>query len=191
MTISAEQREYTGQEFKGLTLPGTRLDSIEFESCTFVRCSFREGQFETCKFRDCTFRKCDLTFAHVDGCVFAGTVFEDCQLVGINWTEAAWTKSMLRQPVSFSGCALNHSIFTGLKLHGLRLTKCLARNVDFSECDLTRADLRRNGSVRKQVLAHQPDRGRFHRRDRLRHLGNPQHAQEDEILAPRGHLAAT
>lgn len=133
-------KEYAGQEFKNLQLAGARLDALEFESCTFSKCSFREADFRACQFRECTFRKCDLALVHVKDCVFVETSFEDCQLVGVDWTEAAWSKSLLHQPFGFANCALNHSVFTGLKLRGLKLTKCLARDSDFSECDLSRAN---------------------------------------------------
>jgi fluoroquinolone resistance protein len=135
-----KQKEYNAEDFKNLDLAGARLDGKEFESCTFTRCTFREAALENCKFRACTFRKCDLALVHVKGCAFADTTFEDCQLVGVNWSELAASKSFLRPPVNLTGCALNHSLFTGLTLRGIKLTKCVARDVDFSECDLTRAD---------------------------------------------------
>ncbi|MGE5602658.1 MAG: pentapeptide repeat-containing protein, partial [Nitrososphaerales archaeon] len=113
MDLSNQQGEYSAEGFKSLDLAGARLAGKEFESCTFTRCTFREAVLETCKFRACTFRKCDLALVHVKGCTFVDTVFEDCQLVGVNWSELAASKSLLRPPVNFTGCALNHSLFTG------------------------------------------------------------------------------
>ena len=140
MNLTEGQKDYSSQEFKGLVLKDAQLKSMEFESCVFSRCSFHDAAFEYCRFRDCTFQKCDLSFAHFKACTFVHTAFEDSQLIGINWTETAWTKSMLREPVNFVSCALNHSIFTGLSLRAVSIVKCVARDVDFSECDLTRAN---------------------------------------------------
>jgi uncharacterized protein YjbI with pentapeptide repeats len=140
MTAIGEQQDFTGQDFKNLDLTAARLEGRLFESCTFTRCILREAVLDSSKFMACTFRKCDLALVHVKSCSFADTVFEDCQLVGVNWSEVATTKSLLRPPFHFTGCSLNHSLFTGLKLRGIRLTKCVARDVDFSECDLARVN---------------------------------------------------
>lgn len=139
MDLGSKQ-EYNGEEFKNLDLTGAHLESRQFEGCTFVKCAFREAVLDYAKFRDCTFRKCDLTFVQLKGCTFADTVFEDCQIIGVNWSDVATKKSLLRPLASFTNCALNHSVFTGLQLRELKLIKCVARDVDFSECDLTRAN---------------------------------------------------
>ncbi len=133
------QKEYGGEEFKNLDLAGARLEGREFEACTFTKCVLREAVLDYAKFRGCTFKKCDLALAHVKGCSFSDTAFEDCQLAGINWSEIAATKSALRPPLNFTNCSLNHSVFTGLHLKGIRLERCVARDVDFSEVDLSRA----------------------------------------------------
>jgi fluoroquinolone resistance protein len=140
MDLSSAQREHDCEEFKGLSLRGGKLAGREFVSCSFVKCSFREAAFEECTFRDCTFRGCDLSLARFKNCAFVCTRFEDSQLVGINWTEAGWAKKMLREPVHFVNCALNHSVFAGLNLRSVSITRCVARDVDFSDSDLTRAD---------------------------------------------------
>ncbi len=134
-------REFSGEDFKNLDLARARLAGHTFESCTFTRCTVREAVFDKCRFAGCTFRKCDLALVHVEGCTFADTTFEDCQLAGVNWSEMAAAKSLLRPPFYFVGCALSHSLFMGLKLKGIKLAKCVARDVDFSDCDLTRANL--------------------------------------------------
>jgi fluoroquinolone resistance protein len=140
MNLTEGQTDYNSEEFKGIVLKDAKLKSIEFESCVFTKCSFRDTELEQCKFRDCTFRRCDLSFLQFKACSFVHTTFEDSQLIGVNWTETGWTKSMLREPVNFVNCALNHSIFTGLSLRAVSIVKCVARDVDFSDCDLTRAN---------------------------------------------------
>ncbi len=134
------QRECDGREFKGVALVGGSVESKEFDSCVFTKCSFRETSFKSCRFCSCRFRRCDLSLAHVAHCAFVDARFEDCALIGINWTEAAWRKNVLAAPVHFVNCALNHSVFMGLSLRGITVARCVAKDVDFSECDLTRAD---------------------------------------------------
>ncbi len=133
---------YASQEFRGLSLQGQKLQSAEFDSCTFIKCGFHETRFERCKFRECRFQGCDLSLARFNACTLTYARFEDCQLVGINWTETAPAKSFLHAPLYFAGCALNHSVFTGLNLRSMVMTKCVAIDVDFAQCDLTRADCR-------------------------------------------------
>jgi len=142
MNLSQERKEYAAQEFKGLNHKGEVIRSKEFESCTFLKCSFRESLFQYCTFRDCIFRASDLSLVRFEGCAFVNCQFESCELIGINWTEAAWPKAWLREPVHFVECALNHSIFIGMSLRGVGMTRCVARNVDFEECDMTKADCR-------------------------------------------------
>jgi uncharacterized protein YjbI with pentapeptide repeats len=139
MDLSGTQTEYS-QEFKGLNLRGGLVEQKEFNACTFVKCSFRETIFRSCEFRDCVFRGCDLSLANLKGCVFKGTLFEDSQVIAVNWTETAWGKSKFLRPVDFSGCVLNHSTFMGLDLKKIKISRCIARDVDFSDANLTQAD---------------------------------------------------
>lgn len=140
MDFSGPEKEFTSAEFKGVALKNEIVDDREFDTCVFVKCSLREIQFTGCKFRNCTFRGCDLSLSSFENCLFAETHFEDSQLVGLDWTRTAWAKSKFIQPVSFVGCVLNYSTFTGLNLKQVNLKKCIAHDVDFTEADLTRTD---------------------------------------------------
>ena len=142
MDLSEEQKEYVAQEFKGLNHKGGVIRSKEFEACMFLKCCFQGGLFQHCAFRDCVFRASDLSFVRFDGCKFANCRFESCDLISIDWTQAAWPKAWLREPVHYIECALNHSLFIGVSLRGVTMTRCVARNVDFEDCDMTRADCR-------------------------------------------------
>ena len=142
MDLSEEQKEYVAQAFKGLNHKGAAVRSKAFESCTFLKCTFQECLFRDCGFRDCVFRASDLSFVQFEGCTFVNCRFESCELIGINWTQTAWSKARLREPVHFVDCTLNHSIFIGVSLRGITMTRCVARNVDFEECDMTKTDCR-------------------------------------------------
>jgi len=75
------------------------------------------------------------------GSLFAGPIFEESKLVGIDWTLAAWPPLRLRNTLRFSRCAMGHSTFIGLKLSRMQLIGCTATNADFREADLSKADL--------------------------------------------------
>lgn len=133
--------EYNNQAFKKIQCPGERLETKEFYECTFSDCVFTEAVFDHCRFVDCTFQGCDLSLAQVPGCTFRGVTFEKSKLVGIDWTKAIWgRKQGILNSVGFAECTLNYSTFIGAPMPGLRMTQCLAHDVDFAEADLTSAD---------------------------------------------------
>jgi fluoroquinolone resistance protein len=135
------EREYEDREFKDLTVHGEEIGFKEFRECVFVGCSFREAVFRACRFHTCLFRQCDLSIVRVRDCGFTNTTFEDSKAVGINWAEADWPrgKSLLAS-IDFFNCAVSYSTFIGLRLPRINITRCVARDVDFSGADLTRAN---------------------------------------------------
>jgi fluoroquinolone resistance protein len=138
--LTGTQSEYNSLEIRAANLRGGLLEQKEFIACTFIKCVFRETVFHGCEFRECLFRGCDLSLSSLKSSVFSGCLFEDCQLVGVNWTEAAWKKSRLLKPVDFSGCSINHSTFMGMDLKKIRIIRCSAREVDFTDANLSLAD---------------------------------------------------
>ncbi|NLE44935.1 MAG: pentapeptide repeat-containing protein [Chloroflexi bacterium] len=126
------------------TFEGTRQDRAQIVGCTFydcvlVRCNFIESVLRGCKFVRCLFRQCDLSLSQVMGTSFTSTQFEDCKLIGIDWTQAHWSETRLVSPVGFLQCAISHSTFIGLDLTEIRIEDCVAVDVDFREANLTRA----------------------------------------------------
>ena len=142
MDLSGDQNEYNALELKGASFRNDRLDHKVFTSCGFMKCSFREATFSYCKFNNCTFRHCDLSLVTLKECSFQNTIFEDTQMVGVNWidTNLAQMKHVFAKPVDFIKCVLNHSTFMGLNLKNVRLTQCIARDVSFEEADLSHAN---------------------------------------------------
>jgi uncharacterized protein YjbI with pentapeptide repeats len=138
--ISNTQAEYAGQTFKGLMLSQAEIVSKEFYDCTFVECSFSQAIFEKCRFVDGTFKNCDLSLLRVPDCSFTNTSFEDCKVMGVDWTEAIWSKGKFHQPIGFVRCVISHSTFLGLSLPEINISECMAKDVDFREADFTQAD---------------------------------------------------
>lgn len=127
-------------EFKNLDLARGELKFKEIVETRFVKCSFSEALFHECRFRNCAFVDCDLTMLRVKSSQFSSVQFQGCKAIGINWAEASWANGGFFRLIDFDDCTLNYSTFFGLKLRKMRLTNCIAREVDFGEADLTGAD---------------------------------------------------
>ena len=141
--LSGADSDYEGQVFRHLALDGAEVTHAEFRDCVFVGGSFCEATLRGCRFRGCLFRECDLSLVRLQGCSFRNTRFEHSKLVGINWAQADWPVGKpLFPPLGFSDCAISYSAFLGLKLNGATVVKCVARDVDFTDADLTGADCR-------------------------------------------------
>jgi fluoroquinolone resistance protein len=141
MELSGGQSEFTSEVFRKLNYRGEKFKQKEFNSCSFIKCVFDEAVFEHCTFRSCTFKDCEMNLVRVPGSTFTENSFENSRLVGVNWTESslAHSKITFGKPASFSGCALNHSIFMWLTLKDIFMVKCTAHDVDFSEANLANA----------------------------------------------------
>jgi uncharacterized protein YjbI with pentapeptide repeats len=134
------QTQVADRSFRGVRQERDRIVSSEFHECTFVHCSFVETVFQACRFNNCSFVHCDLSLFQVPGCLFSATRFEDCKVVGVDWTQADWIGTRIGDPIGFWRCALSHSTFIGLNLSRLQVVDCTAKNVDFREADLSGAN---------------------------------------------------
>lgn len=136
----ASHADYADETFTGLHLAHARLTGSTFTDCTFSGCHFMEAVWSDCRFTGCTFRACDLSLVQLPGTGFSATRFEDCRLLGIDWTRAAWPRAISGPPIGFWRSVISHSTFIGLSLPRLSLKDCTALDVDFREADLSRAD---------------------------------------------------
>ncbi len=138
--VSSTQTEFDGEHFKDLNVAeNTVIAGKMFYDCRFANCIFREVQFVKCRFRDCQFEACDLSLMAVDGSSFADIHFERCQVIGVNWANADWPKFTLPRPLNFRECAISYSTFFGVSLQQCDFVNCAAKDVDFSEANLTKA----------------------------------------------------
>ena len=132
--------EYTDQRFKRLTCRAQVITRQKFDGCTFDHCSFQETVFQSCRFNDCTFTDCDLRLARVPGSSFRSVLFERSNVTGINWADGSWAKSGLLNSIGFHECDVSYATFIGLELKKLVMTQCVAKDVDFSDANLTQAN---------------------------------------------------
>jgi uncharacterized protein YjbI with pentapeptide repeats len=135
-----QQIEFIDHSFHKIAHENQIIADKEFIQCTFKACSFRETQFQNCKFQDCLFKDCDLSLIKVNGSTFTTTSFENSQMIGVNWTLALWSKFNISASLNFENCVLNYATFIGLTLKEIKLSNCIAKDVDFSEANLTSAN---------------------------------------------------
>ena len=134
------RQENSDQVFEGVVVDDEEIAFKEFDACVFQDCAFHETRFRGCRFLNCTFRNCELHLIQVKDCSFTEGMFEDSKVIGVNWTDASWAKRGLLNSIHFSRCAVNHSTFVGLPLKRMTLVDGVARDVDFSEANLTQAN---------------------------------------------------
>lgn len=139
--INNEETEYVAKVFNQINISGTTLTDKVFDGCTFRECDFSETVFHKCKFIDCQFVMCNLSVCKVLYSKFSDVVFDECKMVGVDWTQAAWSSLALSSPLTFRQCILNDSSFYRLVLTELVMQECKVHDADFRECNLTDADL--------------------------------------------------
>lgn len=133
------QQEFTEQTFRKVTLEQTAVHGSAYYGCRFAFCTLREVTFQACRFVDCTFQDCDLCVLRVPETQFQDTTFQRCQLLGVDWTLAAWSQYLTEASISFNACTLDYSTFFGLALAKIKFENCRSHEVDFSEADLNHA----------------------------------------------------
>lgn len=129
--------EYFGETFTDLNLSDTEIHSKEFDGCTFEACDFSAAIFDHCSFADCKFLKCNLSLAKVSYSKFTDVSFEDCKIVGVDWTRGDWPSLALGAPLEFRRCAIDGCSFYGMGLKGAVVEECRAHDVDYREADLS------------------------------------------------------
>jgi fluoroquinolone resistance protein len=135
-----EEDDYQARAFSGVDADSMVVRGVRFDTCTFARSSFHATRFEACVFDDCVFTDCALPLVSVPECLFSATRFEDCKLTGVIWSDADWSSRAVVEPFSFWRCALDLSVFQGVRLDGVRFRDCSLREVDFSAAGLREAD---------------------------------------------------
>ena len=135
-----EQKEYLSKNFSDLKLSGQEINSVVFEECSFKDCDFSKVAFIDCKFIECHFSKCNLSVVKLDHSRFTDVIFEDCKVIGVDWTKATWPSIVLFSPVKFFKCIINDSAFFGLSLNEIVVEECKAYDVDFREGNFSEAN---------------------------------------------------
>jgi fluoroquinolone resistance protein len=123
---------YFQESFLNLSLSNETVKSKEFEECEFNNCSFINCKFEKCKFINCKFSDCIISAINPADSWIADVKFSKCKVIGCDWT-----KTSQIQGLDFTDCQVNYSNFAMLKLPKITMINCEAKEVDFTETDLS------------------------------------------------------
>lgn len=126
------QNIYEGDNFSKVAFTDDQLDNKTFVKCHFYHCIFNGQILRECSFEDCKFENCDLSVVKLNNCRFTDVQFNSSKMLGIDWTKSS--KTFLE--ISFEGCNISHSIFTGLNLKKTKLQRCEAEDCDFTDTNL-------------------------------------------------------
>jgi uncharacterized protein YjbI with pentapeptide repeats len=130
------EQSYEDRHFASLACQDAERKDIEFFQCRFDGCQFLRTTFRQCRFEECVFEKCDLSLLKVPESSFIGVRFLHAKMLGIDWTQAATPLTL-----AFQGSNIGHSTFVRLSLQRMAMVECVAREVDFTGTNLTRANL--------------------------------------------------
>lgn len=121
-------------EFRNLQSGGKGITEKEFYKCTFTGCSLSRAVFTSCEFEKCVFDTCDISLLNLRDIRLTDIEFVNCKAVGVTWPA-------FKMPGDYSlkNCKLDNGIFMGLNLNGIQMTGCSATDIDFSDCNLTKA----------------------------------------------------
>lgn len=157
--------ERVGETFSGLRLEGAEVSGTLFEDCLFTDCRVQGLALRGCRFTGCHFEGCRVGGLQLDNVQAMGNSFEDCALLGLDWSALVDPRkqdlgflpfdSLARctlhhcvffhldlRKFSFAGCDLAGSFFEDCKLSGADFSDCLLRDAAFSHNDLSGADFR-------------------------------------------------
>lgn len=112
--LETHKSEISGYEFNNLDFTDLEIKSALFLECKFLGCNFANASFLNVAIRD--------------------SIFERCNLMGVNWTETRKNGTYL-----FTDCKLDYSSFQGMDLRGSSFVDCSVREVDFAGANLSKA----------------------------------------------------
>lgn len=123
-------------KFKEIDLSDSIVKDKEFYKCSFENCFMNKTIFQNCRIEDCEFHNCDMSLSKLNESEFITVNFYESKMIGMNWTNAKNIKDL-----KFDKCKLSHSTFYGLNLKLFIIKDCLAKEVDFTNANLNKANL--------------------------------------------------
>jgi uncharacterized protein YjbI with pentapeptide repeats len=118
-----------------LVLFEKEISDCEYENCTFSDCDFSNAVLKSVSFIDCVLKNCNLTMARLKNCQLRNVTFNSCKLLGVNFSNCI----DFLFSVNFESCVLDYSSFVRKKMIKTSFLNSSVKNVDFTECDLTRS----------------------------------------------------
>jgi uncharacterized protein YjbI with pentapeptide repeats len=90
--------------------------------------------FSRCRFINCSFSGCDLSGLKVVNTGLHGIAIKESKAIGIEWPKAIDIEDKLAVALGFVDCNISYSSFFGMRLESIEMLRCIAHEVDFSEC---------------------------------------------------------
>jgi len=140
--LFSKEKEFYNHTFNNETCSELSLINIIFDSCEFMACDFSNAIFSSCEFIDCSFEKCNLNSLSLNNSKFSDVVFNECKMLGVDWTKAYWRDLALGSALKFNQCMINSSSFYGLNQTEIEIKACRAHDVDFREADFSKANFK-------------------------------------------------
>lgn len=135
-SLTSDTNNLHEKDFNAITFSQKQVSDKEFSHCHFTSCNFNETHFTHCEFNHCHFIDCNLNNIAINNSKFVDVVFDNCKIIGVNWTTAYWRSILLSTPLTFKKCMINSSSFFGLSLEKIIIERCRAHDVDFREATL-------------------------------------------------------
>lgn len=119
-----------------------RVEQSEFLGCTFIGSNFSEAIVSDTRFVECRFDRCDFSLWKPPDSLVGGCHFEDCRMLGIDWTIGSWPRVRLYEANTFLRCDLSLGTFADLDLGPTRFSECRLRESSFRFARMVGADLK-------------------------------------------------
>ncbi|WP_101689381.1 pentapeptide repeat-containing protein [Dysgonomonas massiliensis] len=141
--FSEKIREYENVQFTNESLSELEIANVYFDDCRFEGCDFSYTVFVDCTFVNCVFRNCNMLLVKIPNTNFNEVAFENCDMIGVDWTVARWFRSSKRTkqnfPITFRSSRLNNSIFIGLDLTNVLFDDCIIKEAFFKDASMENA----------------------------------------------------
>ncbi len=124
---------FENREYWNYDLTQFPFELGEYDNCIFNNCNFSNMNLSEFVFVECVFDNCNLSLANIESTVLNDVDFNNCKLFGLDFSKA----NEFGLKLNLKDCALNFSIFSGLKLKNIHFVNCQLIEVDFTKCDLT------------------------------------------------------
>ena len=128
--MDIKQLLHQDKTFEKITYAGIEVRGREFENCSFRFCDFSNSNFSHNRFTNCQFIGCNLALMKLNHATLDNVVFQDCKVIGLNFSECAAFLFTVR----FENSLLDYASFMNRKM-----PKTLFRNSSLKHAVFTNA----------------------------------------------------
>jgi len=136
LSTAEEPIAHYNKRFENINYEDKHLVGRYFDNCVFYKSTIKGCLFDDCTFNKCTFEETDLSLIKLKETYISDCILINCKAIGILWYDT-------QNPFSLQarGSIISYSSFFGKNLKKVKLLNCVAREVDFTGCNMSSADL--------------------------------------------------